>query len=96
MVPGRRGGRAISAQGRRHDGLRLQHIKALQNLLGHESAGLTLDHYGHLYGSKVEAVGVAINALLTRGCGQDVVTESIPAQVDGVATLSTRQFDCGA
>jgi integrase len=47
-------------------------IKALQNMLGHESAGLTLDRYGHLYGSDVEAVGVAINALLTRDCGQNV------------------------
>jgi integrase len=47
-------------------------IKALQNVLGHESAGLTLDRYGHLYGSDVEAVGVAINALLTRNCGQSV------------------------
>jgi integrase len=45
-------------------------IKALQNLLGHESAGLTLDRYGHRYGSDVEAVGIAINALLTRNCGQ--------------------------
>jgi hypothetical protein len=43
-------------------------------MLGHESAGLTLDRYGHLYGSDVEAVGVAINALLTRDCGQNVVT----------------------
>jgi integrase len=47
-------------------------IKALQNMLGHESAGLTLDRYGHLYGSDVEAVGVAINDLLTRDCGQNV------------------------
>lgn len=50
-------------------------IKALQNMLGHESAGLTLDRYGHLYGSDVEAVGVAINGLLTRDCGQTVGTE---------------------
>lgn len=49
-------------------------IKALQNMLGHESAGLTLDRYGHLYGSDVEAVGVAINDLLTRNCGQKVGT----------------------
>jgi integrase len=49
-------------------------IKALQNMLGHESAGLTLDRYGHLYGSDVEAVGVAINQLLTRNCGQNVGT----------------------
>lgn len=49
-------------------------IKALQNMLGRESAGLTLDRYGHLYGSDVEAVGVAINELLTQRlwakCGQ--------------------------
>ena len=51
-------------------------IKVLQNMLGHESAGLTLDRYGHLYGSDVEAVGVAINALLTRDCGQNVVSKS--------------------
>lgn len=50
-------------------------IKSLQNMLGHESAALTLDRYGHLYGSDVEAVGVAMNALLTRKCGQNVVTE---------------------
>jgi hypothetical protein len=51
-------------------------IKALQNMLGHESAGLTLDRYGHLYGSDGEAVGVATNALLTRDCGQNVVSKS--------------------
>lgn len=51
-------------------------IKSLQNMLGHESAALTLDRYGHLYGSDVEAVGVAINALLTRDCGQNVVTDA--------------------
>jgi integrase len=49
-------------------------IKALQNMLGHESAGLTLDRYGHLYESDVEAVGVAVNDLLTRKCGQNVGT----------------------
>jgi integrase len=59
-------------------------IKALQNMLGHESAGLTLDRYGHLYGSDVEAVWVAINALLTRDCGQSVGTE--PTTGPGAAT----------
>jgi integrase len=52
-------------------------IKALQNMLGHESAGLTLDRYGHLYGSDVEAVGEAINGLLTGTCGQNVGTGGI-------------------
>lgn len=53
-------------------------IKSVQNMLGHESAALTLDRYGHLYPSDVEAVGVAINNMLTRGitgeCGQNVGT----------------------
>ncbi|MFZ0718535.1 hypothetical protein [Mycobacterium sp.] len=34
------------------------------------TAGLTLARYGHLYEFGVEAVGVAINGLLTRNCGQ--------------------------
>lgn len=51
-------------------------IKSLQNMLGHESAALTLDRYGHLYGSDVEAVGVAMDALLTRKCGQSVGTDA--------------------
>lgn len=54
-------------------------LEALQNMLGHESAGLTLDRYGHLYGSDVDAVRVAINDRLTRECGQNVATEPIPA-----------------
>lgn len=51
-------------------------IKSLQNMLGHESASLTLDRYGHLYGSDVDAVGIAINQLLTRDCGQKVGTDA--------------------
>ena len=55
-------------------------IKALQNMHEHESAGLTLDRYGHLCGSDVEAVGVAINALL----------------LDSAGKMSGRQFGSGA
>ena len=47
-------------------------IQAGANMLGHKSAGLTLDRYGHLYESDGEAAGVAINDLLTRNCGQNV------------------------
>ncbi|MCW2655473.1 MAG: hypothetical protein JWR32_6449 [Mycobacterium sp.] len=43
-------------------------------MLGHELADLTLDRYGHLYGSDVGAADVAMNALLTRNCGQGVGT----------------------
>lgn len=51
-------------------------VKSLQNMLGHASAALTLDRYGHLYESDVEAVGVAMNDLLTRKCGQNVATDA--------------------
>jgi integrase len=47
-------------------------IKALQNMLGHASAGLTLDRYGHLYDPDVDTVGHAINEAITVTCGHDV------------------------
>jgi integrase len=52
------------------------HIKSLQNMLGHASASLTLDRYGDLYESDVEAVGVAVNALLTSGFPTDAGAKS--------------------
>jgi len=39
-------------------------------------SALTLDRYDHLYGSDVEAVGVAMNALLPQECWQDVGTDA--------------------
>lgn len=54
-------------------------IKALQNMLGHASASLTLDRYGHLYESDVEAVGVAINTLLMRDRVQIGTAEQVSA-----------------
>src|ERR1700747_2658283 len=52
-------------------------IKVLQNMLGHASAGLTLDRYGHLYDSDVDTVGRAINEAITVTCGHGVGT--VPA-----------------
>jgi integrase len=49
-------------------------VKALQNMLGHASAGLTLDRYGHLYDSDVDAVGHAIDAQISVTCGPGVGT----------------------
>jgi len=45
------------------------HIKALQNMLGRASAGLTPHRYGHLYDSDVDTVGHAINEVITATCG---------------------------
>jgi len=49
-------------------------FKALQNMLGHTSAGLTLDRYGHLYDSDVNTVGHAINEVITVTCGHGMGT----------------------
>jgi integrase-like protein len=49
-------------------------IKALQNMLGPASAGLTLDRYGHLYDSDVDAVGRAIDEAITVTCAHGVGT----------------------
>jgi len=55
-------------------------IKALQNMLGHASAGLTLDRYGHLYDSDVDTVGRAINEVLSVTCGHGVGTGPVPSR----------------
>lgn len=71
-------------------------IKSLQNMLGHESAALTLDRYGHVYGSDVEAVGVAINALLTRDCGQMWSRTPRESRTGQTTLCLTCWFGCGA
>lgn len=37
-------------------------IKVVQRLLGHKTAVLTLDRYGHLYPDALDAVAAAFNA----------------------------------
>ena len=71
-------------------------VKSLQNMLGHASAALTLDRYGHLYESDVEAVGVAINQLLTRDCGQSVGTNAASAEQAKAKYHLNCPFTCGA
>jgi len=39
-------------------------IKVIQTMLGHESAAMTLDQYGHLMPGRLEAVADALDALL--------------------------------
>lgn len=55
-------------------------VKLLQNMLGHGKASLTLDRYGHLYPADVDAVGHAIDAEISAGCGQGVGTTPTPAR----------------
>lgn len=49
-------------------------IKVLQTMLGHSSAALTLDRYGHLFDDDLDAVSDALEELRVRQCGQNVGT----------------------
>ena len=37
-------------------------IKSLQSMLGHDSAAMTLDRYGHLFGDELDAVADRMDA----------------------------------
>ncbi|MGZ5328341.1 MAG: hypothetical protein ACXWFU_08265, partial [Actinomycetota bacterium] len=41
-------------------------VKTVQQQLGHASATLTLDRYGHLYGDELEALSSALESLRIR------------------------------
>ncbi len=53
-------------------------IKALQKTLGHKSAALTLDRYGHLYPDELQGVADRLNSLHAAAdfekCAQNVPT----------------------
>jgi site-specific recombinase XerD len=47
-------------------------VKVVQQMLGHASATMTLDLYGHLYGDRLDEVPDRIDALRTaRGLSAD-------------------------
>ena len=49
-------------------------VKVVQRMLGHSSAALTLDRYGHLYDDDLDAAAAALGALRSRECAQNVPT----------------------
>ncbi|WP_051165467.1 tyrosine-type recombinase/integrase [Nocardia testacea] len=49
-------------------------IKVLQRMLGHASAALTLDRYGHLFEDELDGVADRLDAHHSAECSQDVVT----------------------
>lgn len=50
-------------------------IKVLQKMLGHKSATLTLDRYGHLYGDELQGVADRLDSLAaSEKCAQNVPT----------------------
>ena len=60
-------------------------VKAVQKMLGHASAAMTLDIYADLFDDDLEAVATALDAAeITRKCGQNVGTgwAAGPADLD--------------
>ena len=53
-------------------------MKVVQKLLGHKTAVLTLDRYGHLYPDDLEAVATAFDA-------------AAESTADGLRTLTVRR-----
>ena len=45
-------------------------VKSVQSMLGHASATLTLDRYGHLYGDELDAVGKRLDEARSADPGQ--------------------------
>ena len=50
-------------------------VKAVQKMLGHASAAMTLDIYSDLFDDDLDAVGTALDEARSRDCGQNVATE---------------------
>jgi integrase len=55
-------------------------VKAVQKMLGHASAALTLDRYGHLFGDELDAVAERLDAARSQAgvppvCPEGSVTE---------------------
>lgn len=73
---------ALSAHELRHTAASLMissgaHVKTIQRQLGHKSAAMTLDQYGHLFDDDLDVIADAMgSALFSPGCGQSVGTST--------------------
>jgi integrase len=56
-------------------------VKVVQQMLGHKTATLTLDLYGHLFGDQLDVVANAMDAARTAALGHQMGTNRTPAQV---------------
>jgi integrase len=65
-------------------------IKVVQQMLGHKSAVMTLDQYGHLFGDRLDVVADAMDSARTKAlaAGHQVGTKRAPA---AVVELETRR-----
>jgi integrase len=60
-------------------------VKAVQSQLGHASATMTLDRYGHLWPDELEALSVALDAVAMRAVADSVRTPELTGEVVALA-----------
>ena len=58
------------------------HPKAIQVHLGHSSIAVTMDRYGHLFPSDMEALAVALDAVRARALADQMRTNDGPEVVE--------------
>jgi integrase len=58
------------------------HPKAIQIHLGHSSIAVTMDRYGHLFPSDMEALAVALDAVRTRALADQMRTNDGPEVIE--------------
>jgi hypothetical protein len=56
-------------------------VKAVQSQLGHASATMTLDRYGHLWPDELEALSDALDQVASRASADSVRTAALDAEV---------------
>jgi integrase len=63
-------------------------VKAVQAQLGHASATMTLDRYGHLWPDELDALADALDVVASRAAADSART---PETADGVVALADRR-----
>jgi len=61
-------------------------VKAVQAMLGHASATLTLDRYGHLFPDELDAVADRLHDAATRTAADPLRTEAVVLAMPGLTT----------
>ncbi|MDL9936834.1 tyrosine-type recombinase/integrase [Gordonia sp. ABSL1-1] len=88
----------ISAHQLRHTAASLMirsgaHIKTVQRQLGHKSAAMTLDNYGHLYDDDLDEVASRMDAAIT-GQTENPSTNPVEIQFDDPRQLDQENEKC--
>ncbi|HZZ97446.1 MAG TPA: site-specific integrase, partial [Jatrophihabitantaceae bacterium] len=68
-------------------------VKVIQQMLGHKSAAMTLDQYGHLFGDQLDQVAEALNAAVLAARNQPAASTNGAGRVvplDRPGTVSKR------